>query len=1044
MINLKNQKSKRIRAVALGVLSLFLLVNAAFSQEHTVRGTVTDGMDGGSLPGVNIVEQGTTRGTVSDLDGNFTLTVSSPDVVLKFSYMGYMEENVPVDGRSVINVSMSLSIEMLSEMVVIGYGVVRRSDLTGSVAVIGSDELTRIPSSNFTQALQGRATGVIVNRSGSPGADAQIRVRGIGSINTNPNPIYVIDGIITNSLNSVNPTDIESIQVLKDASAAAIYGADGANGVIIITTKRGTSGEPRVNYSSYVVSNFVPRQFDMMNADEYVAFYNKLYEQQGILSPDAFSEDYRQWYFGDGWQQGTDWQNAAVRNAVGHNHNLRVSGGGDGSNYSISVNYYNEDGILLNNSAERFNIRANSDFDLGRYVRVGESFSATRSSFVNPTTAANPWSGSLIASPLMRMKNENNKGGFDGPQVATFFPDPNNPGDTLVVLNTGGNDKHHPTVSMALSDNVTHNTNILASVYLQVKPVEWFTYKITPSVDASFTRMKNWTPSYESGVRSVPQAQLDENYFEGINLSLENQITFANSFGRHNVTATAVHHIRRFDGNNLQIRAIGFPYESLNTVGMSFEDGRQTGGFYTPFASESYLGRLIYDYDSKYLLTASLRRDGNSRFGPANRWGTFPSVSAAWKLNEDLLPGIQDISMLKLRFGWGQTGNSNIGNFQYQSLIDPFSNFSPVFGVNQSLTPALNVVHSTGNPSIRWEAAEMTNFGVDLSLLEDKFMFSAEYYIKRQDNLLVRRSLSLMFGRVPGAGDPWVNLGEVENRGFEFSALMRKREGSFHYNIGASLTTVKNEVVFIPTELIEGNNITRLGHSIGSFYGWVAERIITPDDFDADGNYKFAMPATGAPQPGDLMFKDLNNDGVINDLDRTIIGKPIPDFLTSLNIELMYAGFDFSAFFHGMHNYDVYNHQRASIEGFSSQDMDHNKSREFANNFYSEENPSTRFIRADRSNANNNDRPSTWYLEKASFVRLKDIQLGYTLPESVARNLGISRGRVFISAINLLTITDYTGRDPEAPAGGSPLQPGNDTGSYPVPRAFTAGMQIDI
>jgi TonB-dependent starch-binding outer membrane protein SusC len=388
---------------------------------------------------------------------------------------------------------------------------------------------------------------------------------------------------------------------------------------------------------------------------------------------------------------------------------------------------------------------------------------------------------------------------------------PRSPSNTLmlkwnenVAPNTGGNDKHNPLVSMMLSDNKSYNTNLLASVYMEVKPVSWFTYKITPSVDAAFSRVKNWTPSYESGVRSVPQAQLDENFYEGVGLSLENQITFSNSFGLHNITATAVHHIRRSDGNSLQVRALGFPYENLNTVGMSFADGREVNGFYTPFASESYLGRLIYDYDSKYLITASVRRDGNSRFGPVNRWGTFPSVSAAWKINEDFLQSIDEISMLKLRVGWGQTGNSNIGNFQYQSVLDQFSQFSPVFGVNQVLVPALNVIHSTGNPSIRWEAASMTNFGLDLNLLADKWQFSADYYIKNQDDLLVRRSLSLMFGRQPGAGDPWVNLGEVQNRGFEFSALYRKREGDFHYNVSANLTTVKNEVKYIPTELIQG------------------------------------------------------------------------------------------------------------------------------------------------------------------------------------------------------------------------------------------------
>jgi TonB-dependent starch-binding outer membrane protein SusC len=1025
----------------LSMLALMFFVQAAMAQ-ITVTGTVSDGVTQETLIGATVRIQGTTTGTVTDIDGKYSINVPGPNAVLIVSYVGYMDEEVNVAGRTVINVGLMPSIEMLSEMVVIGYGVVRKSDLTGSVAVVTSEDLNRIPTSNFTQALQGRATGVMVTRSGSPGSNAQIRIRGVGSINANANPIYVIDGIITNSLNSVNPTDIESIQVLKDASAAAIYGADGANGVIIITTKRGESGKPRVNYSSYIVSNVIPRQFDMMNADEYANFYNRLYEERNILSPVAYSPEFRQLYYGDGWQTGTDWQDAVVRRAFGHNHNIRISGGGEGSNYSISANYYKEDGILQRNSAERFNIRANSDFNLGKYVKVGESFSITYGIGQSPTQATGAWSGTLIASPLMRIYSEDNKGGFDGPQVPFEYTDAE--GNEEVAPNTGGNDKHNPMVSMMLSDNKSHNTNLLASIYMEVKPVSWFTYKITPSVDAAFGRMKNWTPSYESGVRSVPQAQLDENFYEGVGLSLENQVTFSNSFGLHNITATAVHHIRRSDGNSLQVRALGFPYENLNTVGMSFADGREVSGFYTPFASESYLGRIIYDYSSKYLITASIRRDGNSRFGPVNRWGTFPSVSAAWKINEDFLQSIDEISMLKLRVGWGQTGNSNIGNFQYQSVLDQFSQFSPVFGANQVVVPALNVIHSTGNPSIRWEAASMTNFGLDLNLFADKWQFSADYYIKNQDDLLVRRSLSLMFGRQPGAGDPWVNLGEVQNRGFEFSALYRKREGVFHYNISANMTTVKNEVKYIPTELIQANNKTTTGHTIGSLYGYVAERIITPADFDGEGNYLFAQPASGTPRPGDLMFKDLNNDGVINDLDRTIIGKAIPDLMYSLNLEFMYKGWDFSAFFYGMQNYQVYNHLRANIEGFSSQDLDHNKSRDYAMNYYREDRPSTTHIRADVNNTNQNNRASTWYLEDASFLRLKDIQIGWSLPRNLTSSLGISRARVYASAINIFTITKYTGRDPEAPTVSSPLTPGNDGGTYPVPRAYTFGIQVDI
>lgn len=1042
------------------LVALLLVITAGASYaQTTVSGTITDGTTGEPLPGATVRVDGTSTGAVTDVDGKYTLTTNDPDATLVASFVGYLEEKIALDGRTEVDIVLMQSIEMLSEMVVIGYGTAKKSDLTGSISVVTAEDMNRIPTSNFTQALQGRASGVMVTQTGNPGQNAQIMIRGVGSINRSSDPVYVIDGVITGSLNSVNPTDIESVQVLKDASAAAIYGADGANGVIIITTKRGESGATRVSYSSYASINRVPKQFELLNADEYADFYNQVLKRQfednnpgeTFTPPIAYTDQFRQWYYGDGWETGTNWQDQIVRNAMAQNHNIRISGGGESSNYSISANYYAEDGISLGSSAERINLRANSDFELGDYVTIGESFSVTRSMSQRPEIYG--WGNSLIASPLMKVYNPDNKEGFEGPQVSYSYILPDG-SDTLDIRNTGGNDKHNPRAHTEYGDIRSYNTNLLANIYLEVRPLSWLTFKTTPSVDASFSRSKNWMPAYDAGVRSKNQASLNENFTEGYTLSLENQVTFNETFGEHNITATAVQHIRKRESNYIDALANGFPYENLNTIIASLEDGRQVSGGYNPFASESYLGRIQYDYQGKYLLNASIRRDGNSRFGPANRWGTFPSLSLAWKLNEDFLTNVNDISLLKLRAGWGMTGNSSIGNFQYQSEIDPFRNFSPVLGEDQSLIPALNVIHSFGNPAIKWEAAEMLNMGIDINFLADKIQFNVDYYIKNQDDLLVKRPMPQAYGRVSGAGDPWVNLGEVQNRGFEFNGLYRKREGDFHYTIGANLTTVKNEVKYIPGELIADNNLTDIGHTIGSFYGYVAERIITPDDFDEEtGNYLFAEPASGVPEPGDLMFKDLNNDGIINDRDRTIIGKAIPDFTYSVNLEAMYKGFDLSVFLFGMQNYQVYNHQRAGIEGFSSQDIDHNKLRDFALNYYGAPHPETgepvpsdQYIRADPSNSNLNDRASTWYLENASFLRLKDLQLGYTLPERISNNLGLNRARIYVSAVNLITITNYTGRDPEAPVrfGDNALSPGNDGGSYPIPRSFTGGIQVDI
>jgi TonB-dependent starch-binding outer membrane protein SusC len=1012
------------------------------NQPRYVAGRIYDS-SGTLLPGVTVFAQGTKTGTITDARGEFSMVLPPEAEMLTFSFVGMRTQIVSLAERNFFEITMLDEAIGLEEIVVIGYGTIKKSDLTGSVAIITSDALNKTPSNHLGRALQGRASGLLVTQTGVPGGGAQIRVRGVGSINQNSLPVYVIDGVITGSLASIDPVDIESIQVLKDASAAAIYGADGANGVIIVTTRRGEKGSPRISLSSFYTINRVPRQFNLLNADEYSNFYTTLLSEKNITVPVGYKNHFREWYYGDGWQTGTNWQDEITRIAYGQNHSFRVSGGGDESNYSVSVNYFNEEGILLSSAAERISLRANSDFKIGKFIKIGETLSLSRLSSRAPSIwQGNPWQISLIASPLMRVHNEHNKGGFEGPQIPYEYVMPE--GNPEVVINTGFNDKVNPRGPLEMGDYRNFSNNILASVYLEFRPIENLTFRTMPSVDASFLRIKNWFPAFDLGVRSNNQAQLFENFSEGISLSLENQVTFSTSFKNHNFTTTTVHHVRKSEVNNIEVTALGFPYEQLNVISQSFEDGRRVEGYSYPFASESYLGRIIYDYKSKYLLTASLRRDGNSRFGPENRWGTFPSLSLGWKVNDDFFTRIEEINMLKLRFGWGITGNSDIGNFQYMSLLDGFNSFSPVFGIEQRLVPALNVVHSFGNPLIKWEAAEMSNFGIDLNLFNNRIQLSAEYYIKNQDDLLVKIPMSAAFGRVSGTGDPWVNLGEIQNRGFEFSGIYRKTKGSFNYNISANLTTLKNEVKYLPGQILAENNLTAVGHTIGSFYGYVAERILTPADFNSAGDYLHAMPATGKPSAGDLKFKDLNNDGKINDLDRTIIGKAVPDFVYSLNFEFFYKNFDFTVFLHGMQNMEIYNHLRAGIEGFSSQDIGHNKLKDYALNYYTPERPSTEYIRADINNTNQNDRVSNWFLENGSFLRLKDLQLGFTIPKKITEKAGIGHTRIFLSATNIYTFTAYSGRDPESPGAGEPLKPGNDHGAFPVPRSVTGGINVSF
>jgi TonB-dependent starch-binding outer membrane protein SusC len=1027
------------------LLCCLLFSYCSFSQ-RTVNGKVTD-QEGEPLIGATVMIKGTATGVTTNAEGTYSIPVNGPDDVLIFSYVGFDIQEITVGTQTNINVKLGEAVQLLDELVVIGYGSVKKSDLTGSVAVITADNLTRTPTSTFDKALQGKAAGVMVTQTtGKPGESISIRVRGIGSINRNPDPIYVVDGVVTASLNTINPYDIESMQILKDASAAAIYGADGANGVVIITTKRGTSGKTKVSFSSYISSNRKPKKLDIMNADEYADFYNAVNEAAGITQV-AYSDAFRQAYYGEGWEEGTDWQDEIIQKAYTQNYYLNVSGGSETNNYSISGNYYNEDGVLRNTGAVRYNLRANSDFKIGKYIKLGESINITRMQYKDIGSWGSYWQGATIASPLMKVYNPLNKGGYAGPEETFIF-------EGEPYQNTGGNDKPNPRAELEIPDYRRYNNNVLATLYLEIKPLKWLTYKITPSVELGNGRTKNWLPSYDLGFRSNNRASLSEEYSEYLGYFIENQLTLSKTFNEHTITATGVYNVRGSNSYLLGATGYGFDYENLMVISQSDEADRVATGSEGQFRMLSYLGRIIYDYKGRYLVTGSIRRDGVSRFGEVNRFGTFPSFSVAWKLNEDFLKEVDLINLLKVRFGWGQTGNSQIGDFQYDDFLTGTDNFAPVFGYPQRLVPGTYVFYSFANPKIKWEAASMTNFGFDLNIFNNRLQVSAEYYVKNQDDLLVQYEVPIIFGRSGDGSNPWVNAGKVQNRGFEIDLAWRKMEGAFNYSVNGTLTTIKNEVKYLPqAEILGDNTQTIVGHSIGSLYGYVAERIITEEDFDGAGKYKYAQPSEGAPQPGDLKFKDLNQDGVVSDLDRTIIGKSIPDMIIGLSFDCSYKSFDFSLFLYSMLNCEVFNEQRAGLSSFSSQDLNHNKLKDYALNYYREDRPSTEYVRADLNNMNKNDRISTWWVEDASFLRLRDIQLGYSLPVKPSHAIGISRGRIYVSAVNLLTLTGYSGRDPESALAANrnttsgtsdPLRTGTDFGTYPTPRAFTLGIQVDF
>ncbi|HYW94758.1 MAG TPA: TonB-dependent receptor [Bacteroidales bacterium] len=1064
-------KKNLLKRIFLSSLFTFAFFLSLYSQDFRISGMVTDASTGGPVPGATVAVQGTTSGTITDINGQYEILAPSDESTLIISFVGYKSAEIPVEGRHVIDIALNVDLTKLDEVVVIGYGTQKKEDLTGSVAVVNVDEMNKSNFSTLSNAFQGRAAGVnIMSTSGRPGSQANVKVRGVGSITLNSQPLYVVDGVSVGSeiLTTLNPNDIESMQVLKDASATAIYGARGANGVILITTKKGQSGKPKFRFDANAGLSYVPKTYDLMNTEQYVSLMQAAYDAFIPRNPDrtnlyttVYSDSARA--ANNNLDTDTDWQDAISRVGKTQNYNLSVSGGGDNSSYFISGNYANEQGILINTGMERYNLRGNSDFSIGDRLKIGESMVLTKLLVDDQAhyTQGRPWAVSLVDSPLMHIYDSTAAKGFGGPV------------DTL----TGANERTNPVAEQTLNENTFNETRVLTSIYAELQLFKGLTYTLRFGANLRSRLTRQWTPQYKLGnmrLRDNDINKLYENNEYNQDLITSNILNYTNSFGNHNLGLMAAYERTNISWRWNSPTGRYITNESVPVLNQAEEAFTVSGGK-GQHRLESVLGRLNYNFKDKYLLTASVRVDGSTRFGPAGgRYGTFPSFSAGWKINEDFLTNVQQINMLKLRFGWGQTGNENLDDYQYFALIDPLRNSRYTFGVNQDLWLGGASTSFQNNPMIKWEAAEMTNFGLDINAFANRLQVTAEYYIKNQKDMLVSKPISVTFGKYVAYGPTenvgaWVNLAKIQNRGFEFTASWRKMEGAFRYTISGNFSTYKNEVIDLglskelgKPEIVTNYTITEPGHTIGSFYGYVAERILQVEDFEQDENGNLIMDSNGNYQlmdayqeagtsPGDIKFKDLNNDGVINALDRTIIGKSLPDFSYGLNIDLTYKNFDVTLFLQGMQNMQVYNDQMANLSIATDRyGKDENKLVDVLD-YWTPENRSNTMTRPYVVDENNNARLSTWFIENASFLRIKTLQVGYSLPSSLMQRVGIDRVRVFANANNLYTITKYSGYDPEIgdtdPLGtgtNNPLNTGVDLGFYPVPRSFMLGFQLDF
>ncbi|MBN2524363.1 MAG: TonB-dependent receptor [Bacteroidales bacterium] len=997
--------------------------------QNTVTGKVTDSSNGEPLTGVNIAIKGTMEGTVTNLEGEFSLKVDDPNAELVFSYVGYLTETYSLGGSSHVELAMVQDLLSLEELVVIGYGSARKSDLTGSVAVINTENLDKIQANDVSKLLQGQAAGVSVTGSGEPGAVAKVKIRGIGSLG-NTEPLYVVDGVpLANATNvdvghfegqfplgvpsggisDLNPNDIESVQILKDASAAAIYGSRGANGVIIITTKRGQAGGMKVTYDgSFGIQNITHRM-DVCNRVQFQEMNNVARENARERIAPANNPD-TSLFIDD---VDTDWQEEVFTTGHITDHNLSLQGGNENSSYYASLNYFDQTGTMVGPGPRytRYSATLNLDQSKGRF-KFGQSFFYSYSNQIRLTNSqwANPIYETISALPTVSVYDENNIGGYGGgideihDQIA---------GNQVAFNN--------------LKNNYLKRYRFKGVLYGDVEIISGLNYKINLSYDRSDWLNHEFYPVFEIGSRHVNTiAFLNEWRGENPYMLMEQTLTYNKSFAGNDITAMIGHSAQHDYQQQNYSHSEGFTEPYLEVIGAGPDNQTALGDLFE-HRMLSYFGRLVYTYKDRYLATINLRRDYSSRFGSNNKYGNFPSFSAAWKIHNESFFNVNFISMLKIRGGWGKIGSDAIGDYLYESYINnavtyPFNGELPAAGIQSNII----------DPSIKWEERITSNGGIDMAFFANKLEITVEYYHNEANDILYAVPVPWSTGTVL---NPTVNSASMTNEGFEFVVGYRKYEGEFHWNISANLTTLKNEVTKLGKDdepVLRYMSRTAVGHSMGELYGWDMIGIFqTEEEIDAHATQQNA-------QPGDIKFRDVNEDGIINDDDRIYMGNAFPTLTGGLNFSCDYKGFDFSLFLYGVYGNKIYNGPSNILNEMKYG----NYSVESYENYWRGEGTTNEYPRPTVLDRNQNNRMSQRKIEDGAYLRIQSMQLGYTFPKNIIDKIpGVETLRVYIGAQNLYTFTKYTGFDPDINNDGLYLR-GEDWGSYPAPRTLNAGVKI--
>ncbi len=984
---------------------------AAKAQNITVKGTVIEASTNEPLIGATVKVKGTGTGTVTNFDGEYQVTVDK-NATLVFSSIGYKTVEQPVNGRTTINVSLVDDTNDLNEVVVIGYGVAKKGDLTSSISAIKGEKLEKLSTGNVMNALQGQVNGVQVTGAGSPGATPRVIIRGVSTINGS-DPLYVVDGMpVGTNINFLNQNDIESMQVLKDASASAIYGTRASNGVVLITTKKGSAGATKFTASASVGLQTLSKP-DIADAAEYEKVYNARYTNDGQVSP----------FKGGG---NTDWWNEVFNKvAVQQNYNFGFSGGNDKFIYSANIGYYRQNSQYKTGYWQKLSARFSMEYNFNKIVKAGIDLTPRYENWDNTPS---------LMGAVMSMD----------PTTEVMLPqDQWTSNQYSNYARSNNNQEWNPVASMYRLDAGADEYALLATPYVAITPIEGLTFRTQFGVNARFNMSDSFTPDfYIDNLEQASRNQASRTFANNVDWNWTNTLTYLKSFNKHNLNLMAGYTMERFQYYNLYGTSYDIPsnVSTMRYVSAGTADDDASG--YNSYTSLiSYLGRVMYNYCEKYYLTASIRVDGSSKFSTGNKYATFPAVSAAWRISgEKFMQNQNVVNDLKLRLGWGKVGNQNIDNSAYLSSI---GTMRYVLG-DQVVVGSQ--VSGIGNQKLKWETVEDYNIGIDAAFLQSRLRVTADWFRKTSHDMLMKKDNLLLLGYPMWNGQMWENVGEMRATGWELGLNWQDNIGDFNYGVGLNLSSVKNKAItlngdYIYTGSHNGDYIIRneAGQLISQFYGYVVDGI-----FQNETEVRSYTSQTGElmqpnAQPGDFRYKDLNNDGTIDENDKTYIGNPFPDLMMGINLNASWKNFDFLAQFYGTFGNDIYNLNKDRYFGTDGQNV-------IAGTYekaWRPDNTNTDVPRLSVNDANgNHNKPSTFFVENGSYMRLKLLQIGYTLPKNV---LGPKMtARISLSAQNLFTITGYSGMDPETAAMGSVTEAGIDWTGYPNPRTFLLGVNLNF